>query len=346
MNLLKQICMVLLALSVSPLSEAAEYTIKGDIRYRYENRDSEDTNISDKSRERIRARIGVYGDATETISFGTRIATGGTGVTSTNEDLDGSAANKSIGLDLAYITIDSLLFEGVDTTLGKMKQPWKSVSDLIYDSDITPEGIAINSTEGNVSYHVGHFVLSEAHDKEPNKDTNLVTLQITYKLDNGLLLGAGYHEISDLIDDGIADDFYKSREAKDNKGTNTQNEFELTEFFASYKIKSTPLPLSLFANYVENGAVDADNTAYMFGAKTKQGAWSFAYNYRDIEINAIYDEWADSDFHDGGTGGDGHKYKVKYALRDNLSLGATYFDTETEAGKEVNTLQVDLVAKF
>ena len=130
------------------------------------------------------------------------------------------------------------------------------------------------------------------------------------------------------------------------KEDNTVEEFELTEFFASYKIKSTPLPLSLFANYVENGAVDADNTAYMVGAKTKQGAWSFAYNYRDIEINAIYDEWADSDFHNGGTGGDGHKYKVKYALRDNLSLGATYFDTETEAGEEVNTLQVDLVAKF
>ena len=79
MNLSKQICMILLALSVSPLSEAAEYTIKGDIRYRYENR--EDDGVTAKSRERIRARIGVYGDATETIKFGTRIATGGTGLT-------------------------------------------------------------------------------------------------------------------------------------------------------------------------------------------------------------------------------------------------------------------------
>ena len=339
MNLLKQICMVLLALSVSPLSEAAEYTIKGDIRYRYENRDSEDTNISDKSRERIRARIGVYGDATETISFGTRIATGGTGVTSTNEDLDGSAANKSIGLDLAYMTIDSLLFEGVDTTLGKMKQPWKSVSDLIFDSDVTPEGIAFNSTEGNLSYHVGHFIL----DEQLGDDAQLASAQVTYAFDSGLLLGVSFYDFSNMTNSIMSG---TKNTVLNKKKYNTVEAFELTEFFASYKIKSTPLPLSLFVNYVENGAADTDNTAYMVGAKTKQGAWSFAYNYRDIEINAIYDEWADSDFHDGGTGGDGHKYKVKYALRDNLSLGATYFDTETEAGKEVNTLQVDLVAKF
>ena len=335
MNLSKQICMVLLALSVSPLSEAAEYTIKGDIRYRYENR--EDNDVTKKSRERIRARIGVYGDATETISFGTRIATGGTGVTSTNQDLDGSAANKSIGLDLAYMTIDSFLFEGVDTTLGKMKQPWKSVSDLIYDSDVTPEGIAFNYAAGNISYHVGHFIL----DEQLGDDAQLASAQVVYAFDSGLsdTQATMRHQYA-----SIHSNMENNPLAK--KSDNTTDEFELTEFFASYKIKSTPLPLSLFANYVENGAVDADNTAYMIGAKTKQGAWSFAYNYRDIEINAIYDEWADSDFHNGGTGGDGHKYKVKYALRDNLSLGATYFDTETEAGEEVNTLQVDLVAKF
>ena len=329
MNLSKQICMVLFALSVSPLSEAAEYTIKGDIRYRYENREND--GVTAKSRERIRARIGVYGDATETIKFGTRIATGGTGVTSTNKDLGDGAANKSIGLDLAYMTIDSLLFEGVDTTLGKMKQPWNSVSDLIYDSDVTPEGIAFNYAAGNISYHAGHFLLKETG----GDDAQLFSAQVVLDVSDNLTMGTSFYQFGNMQNASLTE-----------YSDNTTTQFELTEFFTSYKIKSTPLPLSLFANYVENGAVDADNTAYMIGAKTKQGAWSFAYNYRDIEINAIYDEWADSDFHNGGTGGDGHKYKVKYALRDNLSLGATYFDTETEDGEEVNTLQVDLVAKF
>jgi hypothetical protein len=212
-----------------------------------------------------------------------------------------------------------------------MKQPWKSVSDLIYDSDVTPEGIAFNYAAGNISYHVGHFIL----DEQLGDDAQLASAQVVLDVSDTLTLGTTFYTFSNMENNPLA-----------GKSDNTTDEFELTEFFASYKIKSTPLPVSLFANYVENGAVDADNTAYMIGAETKQGAWSFAYNYRDIEINAIYDEWADSDFHNGGTGGDGHKYKVKYTLRDNLSLGATYFDTETEAGEEVNTLQVDLVAKF
>ena len=45
-------------------------------------------------------------------------------------------------------------------------------------------------------------------------------------------------------------------------------------------------------------------------------------------------------------GGQGHKFKAKYALKDGLSLGATYFLTEREDETEVNTLQIDLATKF
>ena len=56
------------------------------------------------------------------------------------------------------------------------------------------------------------------------------------------------------------------------------------------------------------------NTAYMIGVGTKSGKWRFDYNYREIELNSVYDG-GDSDFHDGGTGGKGHKFKAKYALK-------------------------------
>ena len=46
---------------------------------------------------------------------------------------------------------------------------------------------------------------------------------------------------------------------------------------------------------------DDANTAYMAGVGTKSGKWGFDYNYRDLELNSVYEEWADSDFHDGGT---------------------------------------------
>ena len=231
---------------------------------------------------------------------------------------------------MAYITIDSLLFEGVDTTLGKMKQPWECVSDLIYDSDVTPEGIAFNYATGNISYHAGHFIIGE----DKGDDAHLASLQVVADVSDNLTVGSSFYTFSNM------------ENAYEKKSYNTTNEFELIEFFATYKIETMPLPLKIFANYVENVAVDDANTAYMVGVGTKSGKWGFDYNYRDIELNTVYDEWADSDFHDGGTGGQGHKFKAKYALKDGLSLGATYFQTETEDKTEVNTLQIDLATKF
>ena len=328
MKLAKKVMLSMGIISMVQLANASDYEIKGDIRYRYENREADE--VTEKSRERIRARIGVYGDINESISFGTRIATGGTGITSTNQDLNDAAANKGIGLDLAYMTIDSLLFEGVDTTLGKMKQPWTCVSDLIYDSDVTPEGIAFNYATGNISYHAGHFIIGE----NKGDDAQLASFQFVADVSDNLSVGSSFYTFSNM------------ENAYENKSYNTTNEFELIEFFATYKIETTPLPLKIFANYVENGATDDANTAYMVGVGTKSGKWGFDYNYREIELNSVYDEWADSDFHDGGTGGQGHKFKAKYALKDGLSLGATYFLTEREDETEVNTLQIDLATKF
>ena len=77
---------------------------------------------------------------------------------------------------------------------------------------------------------------------------------------------------------------------------------------------------------------------------TKSGNDLITTNY-DLELNAVMTR-ADSDFQDGGTGGQGHKFKAKYALKDDISLGATYFQTETEDKTEVNTLQIDLATKF
>ncbi len=314
----------------------ADYDIKGDLRYRFEDRNSDSSDISDKSRERIRARIGVYGDVTETMSFGTRLASGGDSPISTNQDIDGSASTKGINLDLAYFTIDSLLGDSSKTTFGKMKQPWKSVSDLVFDTDVNPEGISASfSREINnakLFYQFGHFTLDEAK----GDDAKLGSAQIVLENDAGLVFGVSYYGFSNMENASLND---KSAAGL----SNTISEYSLFESFAKMDLNDNT---KLFANYVANTDADDNDTAYMIGIGTKQGDWAFDYNYREVGLDAIYDEWADSDFHDGGTGGSGHKFKVKRSLAKNLSAGATYFLTETESGDAVNTLQLDLVSKF
>ena len=321
----------------------ADYDIKGDLRYRFEDRNSDSTDISDKSRERIRARIGVYGDVTETMSFGTRLASGGDSPISTNQDIDGSASTKGINLDLAYFTIDSLLVDSSKTTFGKMKQPWKTVSDLVFDTDVNPEGISASFSREistgwpsynpfELHYQLGHFTLGEAK----GDDARLGSAQIVLENDAGLVFGVSYYEFSNMENASLNN--------KSDAGlSNTISEYSLLESFAKMNLNDNT---KIFVNYVANRDADDNDTAYMIGIGTKQGDWAFDYNYREVELDAIYDEWADSDFHDGGTGGSGHKFKVKRSLAKNLSAGATYFLTETESGDAVNTLQLDLVSKF
>ena len=203
----------------------ADYDIKGDLRYRFEDRNSDSTDISDKSRERIRARIGVYGDVTETMSFGTRLASGGDSPTSTNQDIDGSASTKGINLDLAYFTIDSLLGDSSKTTFGKMKQPWKTVSDLVFDTDVNPEGISASfSREINnakLFYQFGHFTLDEAK----GDDAKLGSAQIVLENDAGLVFGVSYYGFSNMENASLND---KSATGL----SNTISEYSLFESFA------------------------------------------------------------------------------------------------------------------
>ena len=324
----------LCVIGVGQFALATDYSIKGDLRYRHESQEKD--SVLEKDRHRLRARIGVYGDVNDRVTFGTRLATGSSdSPTSTNQDLTGEGSSKNIWLDLAYFKIDY----GVNATFGKMKQPWDNISDLLFDGDVNPEGI---STAYNVSlnestelaYQAGHFILENNNTED---DVALYSAQVSLTKDIsesvGLKAGLSYYD-------------YVNMASQAGKNNTAGIDFNIVQGFAELSLSQTSLPLTLFIDYAQNSEVDEEDVAWMSGVSTKSGDWSYAYNYRDVGIDSIYGNWSDSDFHGGGTGGSGHKFKVKYAMDKNLSAGATYFVTEKEDGTEVNTLQLDLVSKF
>lgn len=334
MKLMNKAIVALCVIGVSQFALATDYSIKGDLRYRHESQEKD--SVLEKDRHRLRARIGVYGDVNDRVTFGTRLATGSSdSPTSTNQDLTGEGSSKNIWLDLAYFKIDY----GVNATFGKMKQPWDNISDLLFDGDVNPEGI---STEYNVSlnestelaYQAGHFILENNNTED---DVALYSAQVSLTKDIsesvGLKAGLSYYD-------------YANMASQAGKNNTAGIDFNIVQGFAELSLSQTSLPLTLFIDYAQNSEVDEEDVAWMSGVSTKSGDWSYAYNYRDVGIDSIYGNWSDSDFHGGGTGGSGHKFKVKYAMDKNLSAGATYFVTEKEDGTEVNTLQLDLVSKF
>jgi len=106
------------------------------------------------------------------------------------------------------------------------------------------------------------------------------------------------------------------------------NGFQSIEGFAEIGIPADVGKVTLFADYVQNLDADDFNTGYAVGAKLNTTKWSFAWEYRDVEADAVFAALADSDFIGGGTDGEGHIFKTGYALSKKISLSSSFFLTD------------------
>lgn len=319
---------------VDSMGWASNIILKGDFRYRYESREDDDGLA--KSRQRLRARIGMDAKVNDEVKFGLRLATGGN-ATSTNQDVDGNFDGKGFYLDRAYVTYSPQAVDGLDVTLGKMAKPWFEASDLVFDGDLNPEGIAATYKIGPLIFAAGNFVAEE----ELSDDVRLRVAQIAADLSPSeevkATVGLSYF--------GITND---ENGDQDSKGNDLyQNGFDIVEAFAVADVNAG-MPLSLTGHYVMNGAADENESAYLVGFGTKAGKWKFAYNYRHVEANSVVEGLNDGDFGQGKAGWKGSKLSAGYSLSKNFSAGASYFlaNEEINGDGEMDMLQLDLKAKF
>ncbi|SER30668.1 Putative porin [Pseudomonas sp. NFACC02] len=335
---------------------AAKTQFKGDVRVRQETIKIDGQNNSqDKDRQRIRARLGAYTEINPQVSTGIRIATGGSNdARSTNQDLDGYFVKKDLWLDQGYIDYHPDAIKNLHIIGGKMNQPWVSMGDIIWDSDINPEGLAatysLPITKGFELFgSAGNYTLKDNIDGDGTQFKNDLRL-------NAAQLGARIAPI-DALKVTVGGSIYQYQNDKDAaalsvNGNNT-NRFRLIEGFGQVDINGLAVPLSVYGQYVVNNATDSDeDTGWLTGVKTKVFGFGLDYNYRDTQRNAVVGAFTDSDFANGTTGSRGHKLGVSYDIDKNFTLGATYFLTKadyavaSQRDADANTLQLDVLAKF
>ncbi len=355
------------------LKWAEKVKISGDLRYRHEHIDEESAGSArwknGRDRHRIRARLMLEAFLNDDWSLVFRLASGSAEPTSANQTFDSSFDSKAIWLDLAYFDWHPSSVSGLDVYGGKIKNPFYKVgkNQLIWDGDMTPEGIAasyeiplggsdslrlagggfwVDENVGSTSDDIGLWG-GQAYWKHTtqNKDT--------------VILGASYFDFSNIEGQG---DLPSSWGGKSNflgntvsNGTYASN-FDLVEVFGEYSTKLGGTPLSLHGNWVKNvAAATSEDTGWLVGltvGKAKEpGSWQFGYNYRDLEADAVVGALSDSDFIGGGTDGKGHVFGVTYQVAKNVQAGLTYFlneDTANSQGRDLDyhRLQADLKFKF
>lgn len=347
------------------LAWAAKTQVKGDIRVRQETVHAQNTGTKgDQNRQRIRARVGFYSQVNPQVDTGIRIATGsGDDARSTNQSMDNYFNKKQLWLDQAYIDFHPDAVKNLHLIGGKMNQPWVSEGDVIWDNDINPEGFAATykyPLGGNAELFgsAGYFNLKDNVDGEGyafQHDLRLYSGQLGTRFApiDGIkaTLGASIYAYDNATDSACGSATTTPCQLSAN-GNNTKD-FRLYEGFGQLDFANLPIPLSLYGQYVVNEATNSSqDTAWLTGAKTKLGAFSLDYNYRDVQRNAVVGAFTDSDFANGYTASRGHKFKVGYDIDKNFALGATYYMAKSDAASSsrkdanIDTLQLDVEAKF
>jgi len=337
----------------------------GDFRLHYQYVDVQDQRSQSQGRFRVRLNLDI--EVAEKVKFIFGIASGGNDPRSANQSFGGDWDKKQININYAYVNYSP--FKWLNLEGGKMANPIYTVSQLLWDEDINPEGVAaqidypINPCL-SLLLNAGAFVLQDNKNNTPT-DPWMWVIQpgFSWKSDTGLQakFAAGYTSF---------ENFQDQPQQKYSSGTNTyitegstklyKYKYNLATMTGEMGLKN-PIPgfapiryAGLFGEYTNNISTSNGKSGYLTGLTfgdekvVEKGQWFFRGDWRRLEKNAVPDILPDSDFYFGDTGVSGYVLQFRYGLWKNINLQTKYFRAEqiSGPGKPENLIQTDLNFKF
>jgi len=334
-------------------TNAAEKPVefKADFRYRYEFVD-DNSKDSSRKRNRIRSRFGLIGTVGEQLKINLRFATAEKNPTGANQDLGHDFSLKDIGLDQFYF--DYSISDNASLLGGKVKNPYfkANKSELIFDGDYNPEGLAFQFNKGIVFGSVGVFSMDE---HESVDDISITGFQVG--LSNKTLTGAKYkialarYSFDDIRGRPASEITWNGKlfgNPTDASG-NYLNNYTLSNFSAEINtnIGTQEIPTIFFIDWVNNSEADSDDRGYQIGLKLSLvDSWNVIYFYQDLEKNAVFGTLTNSNFGGGGAGHKGHVIKLNYGFSKNLSAELTWFDNDKNMTTDYTKIFLDLQYKY
>lgn len=330
----------------------------GDMRLRYEgiyNRNDRD----DRHRGRFRLRLNVAKKLSEEIDMVFRLASAsGPAITSSNQSFDDAFSKKDIWIDLAYASYRPNSLPGLKLAGGKLKNPFVH-TDIIWDSDVNPEGVYEKYTFSLNDRMKPFVTLGQLFIYENNstRDASLFAYQagFDWKIGKGKwTLAAAYYDFTNLEDSQLVEDgkargnSVKVRDGKEGLAC----DFNLVNLTTFWSTKLFDRPFKIYGDYVTNisSSCDDNNKAWAFGFSLgrtkKKGDWKLACKYARIEPDAVVGVFADANF--GHANRQGGKVSLKYQLHPFILFGATAWITDSLRGHEddITDLALDLILKF
>jgi hypothetical protein len=308
--------------------------LNGDFRGRYEGRfpldqfsgGADNVRFEDRNLFRYRLRFGATATIKDNIEAGFRLTSsqpvtgggaGGSDPISGNTTMTSNGSKKPVYFDLAYAKYSPINNADWLTTftVGKMENPFV-FSDMVFDADYTPEGLAqqvaynLNSKH-TLKLNLGEFAINE--NSGNTKDSYLFGAQLrldsTWSPKIQTTIGLSGLNITDADQLTVNAVPYQNggnlREiARGGRLVNNYNPI-VVDAAVTYSLDSFPgykgaFPIRLAADYMNNPGASTANEGYStgvtFGKSGKKGLWEVSYRYKVLEGDAWYDQLPDSDF--------------------------------------------------
>jgi hypothetical protein len=337
----------------------------GDFRLRYEYGEVMDSRS--QSRGRFRVRLNLETEVAKNLKFIFGIASGSNNPRSNDQSFTNDSDKKQININYAYV--DYAPFQWLKLQGGKMPRPFYTVSQLVWDEDINPEGVA-----AQIKYPVnpciellmnaGAFQLSDNNNNTP-VDAWMWGIQpgVMWRPNEKTQLkaAAGFTAF---------ENFQDNPQQKYSSGTNTYVQ-DGTDKVYRYKYNlvnmagelgfRNPIPAftpiryaGLFAEYTNNISTSNGKSGYLTGLTfgdekvVEKCQWNFRGSWRRLEKNAAPDILPDSNFYFGYTGVKGYTAQFRYGLLKNVNFTTTYFRAFqiSGPGKPLNLFHTDMNFKF
>jgi len=362
--------------SIKAESWTDKFKVGADMRLRYEIIDQEESYYRD--RFRLRARLKFKGEVTDDFDIIVQLASGSDDPVSTNQTMSGAFSTKGIGIDLAYLDWHPGMVKGLNIYGGKMKNPFymPGGTELLWDGDLNPEGAAFKFSRSSdvIGFFASAGIFSIVERKEDNEASlggGQLGLKLKFMKNFHILAGGGYFIYSGIEGfEPVYDDDGFGNEIVDENGIMVfAHNYRNVEGFAEFGGKLGKLPFTVFGDYTVNQGIDDDDdlddedddTAWLIGAQIGSGkktifedpisSWKVKYNYREVQSDAVFGTFTDSDAGGGGTNYKGHEVGGSLTVAKHVTLGVSYYNNILGIGDDDEELdyerwQFDFKLKF
>jgi polyhydroxyalkanoate synthesis regulator phasin len=332
--------------------------LKGDLRLRYQHTDRDEK--AERNQGRYRFRLGVVTQLNDKVDVGFGVASGDSNPRSTNEDMNNTFERGDVRLDYAYARYKP--YSWMSLVGGKFENPLFLTTDMLWDSDIRPEGASVVFNHPvydwlDVFATTGYWVVDERKDDE--NDPTMYVVQPGTKIKLGKYAyfknAITYYQFDNVKNTTLD---YTSK-------SNTLRKFENTLKYdydalavtgeLGWKTPYARMPfVALFGEAVKNTSAGQGDTGYAAGFRAgsdkvkKRHDWQFMTRYMKLERDAWVDALTDADNYDGETNIKGYKAAFTYGLFDNIDFAMAYFNHERISGESLDEkkLQLDLNFRF